>query len=182
LPKIYFMKWYLMAFRKYAVFSGRSRRKEFWNFLLFHILCSILARFLDEIAGTNFPSQGTMGGGKVLLIYNLIVLIPAIALTVRRFHDIGKSGWVYFLFLSTLFLVSTVYTTYSAMMILKYKSFENLFEVGDFVLASAGFLLFIICAAVWILIMMVREGNHGSNKYGPDPKGAEDVLTDQLGI
>jgi len=83
------MTWYLFALKKYAVFSGRSRRQEYWMFFLFNLIFSITSSFLDSILGTIVVS----------LVYALALFIPTLAVTVRRLHDTGRSGWWLFLIL-----------------------------------------------------------------------------------
>lgn len=85
------MKWYLMAFKKYAEFSGRSRRKEYWMFILFNAIFSYALMAIDYALGSQLESMPSMG--FLGIIYNLIVLIPGLALSVRRLHDVNKSGW-----------------------------------------------------------------------------------------
>jgi uncharacterized membrane protein YhaH (DUF805 family) len=92
------MKWYLEALRKYAVLSGRSRRKEFWYFVLFDIIFLTLFKIADFVTdvivfGLNSDESGVQFASA---IYTLLTLIPAIAVTVRRLHDSGKSGmWLF---------------------------------------------------------------------------------------
>ena len=78
------MNWYLEVLKKYAVFGGRARRKEYWMFLLFNIIISFVLGFVEVLAG---------GSGIVYMLYSLAVLIPSTAVTVRRLHDTGRSGW-----------------------------------------------------------------------------------------
>ena len=82
------MNWYLEVLKKYAVFGGRSRRKEYWYFFLFNILISIVLMIIDGLTGTLSleAGMGLLGG-----IYALAVLIPGIAVTVRRLHDTNHS-------------------------------------------------------------------------------------------
>ncbi len=84
------MNWYLEVLKKYAVFYGRSRRKEYWFFLLFNLLISIVLGIIDRITGSFNPQIGVglLGG-----IYYLAVFIPGIAVNIRRLHDTGRSGW-----------------------------------------------------------------------------------------
>src|SRR5690606_37570519 len=84
------MKYYIKALQNYANFSGRSRRKEYWNFVLFNILFGFAAYIIDNILGT---ANNEMGYGVVYMIYMVALLIPGLAAAVRRLHDIGKSGW-----------------------------------------------------------------------------------------
>ena len=82
------MNWYLAVLKNYAGFSGRARRKEYWTFVLFNVIFSIVALILDYLVGTVV---------LFLALYALAVLIPGIAVLVRRLHDVGKSGWWYFI-------------------------------------------------------------------------------------
>ena len=84
------MEWVTEALKKYAVFSGRSRRKEYWSFILFTVLISIALSIIDSLTGTYNISSGIglLGG-----IFGLAMLIPSIAVSVRRLHDIDRTGW-----------------------------------------------------------------------------------------
>ena len=84
------MNWYLQALKKYTVFTGRARRMEYWFFVLFNILISAALSVVDYFTGTYSAvyHTGLLGG-----LYSLGVLLPAIAVTVRRLHDTGRSGW-----------------------------------------------------------------------------------------
>jgi uncharacterized membrane protein YhaH (DUF805 family) len=85
------LSWYLEALKKYAVFSGRSRRMEYWYFVLFNIIVSIVLGVIDAVLFGTLDSG--MGAGLLSGIYGLAVLIPSLAVTVRRLHDIDRSGW-----------------------------------------------------------------------------------------
>ena len=84
------MNWYLIALKKYAVFSGRSRRKEYWYFYLFYILFIFVLTFIDIMIGTYdaVAEIGLIGG-----VFVLSMLIPLLAASVRRLHDTDRSGW-----------------------------------------------------------------------------------------
>lgn len=77
------MNYYLDVLKKYAVFNGRARRKEYWMFFLFNVVIGFVLGFIDSIIGTKI----------LALLYSLVVLIPGIAVGVRRFHDTNHSGW-----------------------------------------------------------------------------------------
>jgi uncharacterized membrane protein YhaH (DUF805 family) len=85
------MNWYLKVLKQYADFNGRARRKEYWMFFLFNVIFAVAANFLDGFLGINF-----MAGlyGPIYLVYVLVMLVPGLAVAVRRLHDIGKSGWM----------------------------------------------------------------------------------------
>jgi len=72
------MNYYLKVLQNYATFSGRARRSEYWYFFLFNIFIFLVLADLDDL---------------ISRIYRLAVLIPSIAVAVRRMHDVGKSGW-----------------------------------------------------------------------------------------
>jgi len=78
------MDWYLEVLKKYAVFNGRARRKKYWMFFLFNIIIAFVLGFVESLVG----SPGVIG-----LLYSLAVLIPGIAVSVRRLHDTERSGW-----------------------------------------------------------------------------------------
>ncbi len=87
------------VFSKYATFSGRASRSEYWYFVLFNIIASIALFLLGIAIGAAVGgSDGAMGGlivGYILyVIYGLGVLIPSLAVTVRRLHDTNNSGWL----------------------------------------------------------------------------------------
>ena len=84
------MNWFMTALRKYAVFTGRSRRSEYWYFALFYFLILFALSIVDVFAGTMSVEAeiGLFSG-----IFGLAMVVPSIAVGVRRLHDIGKSGW-----------------------------------------------------------------------------------------
>ncbi|MYS11684.1 DUF805 domain-containing protein [Streptomyces sp. SID6041] len=77
------MNWYLDVIKKYAVFSGRARRKEFWMFQLFNFIISIVLVAIGTALDFSLLST----------IYSLAVLLPSLGVTIRRLHDTGRSGW-----------------------------------------------------------------------------------------
>jgi uncharacterized membrane protein YhaH (DUF805 family) len=87
------MNWYIGVLRKYAVFTGRARRKEYWMFILFHIIIFVALSIIGNIAGLGGVGQL----GLFSTLYMLAVLIPSLAVAVRRLHDTGRSGWWLFI-------------------------------------------------------------------------------------
>ncbi len=85
------MDWYLKVIKQYADFSGRARRKEYWMFVLFNMIFAIVAMILDNVLGIAIDG---LGYGPLYGIYALAVIIPGLAVGVRRLHDVGKSGWM----------------------------------------------------------------------------------------
>ncbi|MBR4294271.1 MAG: DUF805 domain-containing protein [Bacteroidaceae bacterium] len=83
------MEWFLKCWRQYADFSGRARRKEYWMFYLFNSLIGFVTGFID----------GILFGGELMIIswiYILVAFLPGLAVSVRRLHDVGKSGLMMF--------------------------------------------------------------------------------------
>jgi uncharacterized membrane protein YhaH (DUF805 family) len=84
------VSWYLEVLKKYAVFNGRARRMEYWYFVLFNIIVLIVLSLIDVLLGTFNIVRGV---GLLSGIYSLAVLIPTLAVTIRRLHDIDRTGW-----------------------------------------------------------------------------------------
>ena len=84
------MEWYLKVLKNYVGFSGRARRKEYWMFVLFNIIFAVVAMILDNMLGLASKEYGY---GPIYGLYALAVFLPGLAVSVRRLHDIGKSGW-----------------------------------------------------------------------------------------
>ena len=82
-------QWYVEVIKKYAVFEGRARRKEYWYFVLFNAVIAIVLGIIDGAIGWNANTGiGVLGG-----LYSLFVLVPSLAVLFRRLHDTGRSGW-----------------------------------------------------------------------------------------
>ena len=96
------MDWYLEALRKYAEFDGRARRQEFWTFQLFNLIIIVGLAFVDVATGIAAESDQFV----LASIYSLVVLIPHLAVSVRRLHDTNRSGW--FLLITLVPLIGVV--------------------------------------------------------------------------
>ncbi|MCO6147797.1 DUF805 domain-containing protein [Flavobacterium sp. NRK1] len=146
------INWYLKVVRdNYANFYGRARRSEYWYYTLCGTIISLLLRVIDYAIGLDFNIMGTL--------YSLVVLIPGLAVTVRRMHDIGKSGWYVVYFMIPTFIAG--------------------FWFGFSIVSggNSGFsgwiiipLLLLIIPSIWMLVLLCREGDSDPNEYGPDPK------------
>jgi len=90
------MNYYLKVLQNYATFSGRARRSEYWYFVLFNMIFAIVAVILDNVLGTAIEG---VGYGPIYGLYVLAVFLPGLAVSVRRLHDVGKSGWFFFIVL-----------------------------------------------------------------------------------
>jgi len=90
------MNWYVKCIRQFADFNGRARRSEYWFFSLFSFLFVVLAMAIDLVAGLTIDHQFF---GITYILYVLFAFVPGLAVTVRRLHDVGKSGWFYLIVL-----------------------------------------------------------------------------------
>lgn len=92
------MNYYLKVLWNYANFRGRARRSEYWYFYLFNAIISFVLGFID----------GKLESSILGSLYTLVVLIPSIAVGVRRMHDVGKSGWYLLIPIYNLILAVTI--------------------------------------------------------------------------
>lgn len=139
------MQWYLTALRKYATFRGRARRKEYWMFVLFNFF-TLVVNFLDRVLGLVIAEDV----GVLDTLYSLAVLIPSLAVTVRRLHDTNHRGW--WVLAATVLLLLTVASGFSSDV-----------AAGVFGLATIGLFL-------TMLYFLILDGEPGTNRYGPNPK------------
>ena len=103
------MQWMILPFKRYFDFQGRSRRLEFWMFALFNLIVSLVLSVavlgtgstLQQLEGADPSDPGAAyslifgGVGMLFLLWGLIIIIPSIAVSVRRLHDRDMSGWWY---------------------------------------------------------------------------------------
>lgn len=97
------MEWMILPYKRYADFSGRSQRREYWMFQLLFVLVLIVGAFfvfgLGASANAIGDDQGLsavgIAGAILVAVFALGSIIPSIGVTVRRFHDQDKSGWFY---------------------------------------------------------------------------------------
>lgn len=101
------LNWMILPYRRFAEFSGRSRRREFWLFALF---CWLVTIAIDIVFGTTqtyrqedmfvaYSAVASSTAGKLTGLFNLINLVPSLAVSVRRLHDQDRSGWLLLLLL-----------------------------------------------------------------------------------
>lgn len=171
------MEWMLMPLKRYAEFSGRSRRTEFWMWVLFQFLLGIGFMVLMMALGgaavmSGDPTQMMAVGGIAMIIYVLWILvslaffIPNLAVTIRRLHDTNRSGWWVMAFWGPylLMIMATVMAGTSAAAGGTGMAGGMLSLVAMLALAVGG---------ITLLVFMFLEGTRGPNDYGPDPKGQD---------
>lgn len=144
------------TFRDYAVFSGRSRRSEYWWFVLFNLCVMGMLNLLLKVISTT---TGVYWIVNLIFLYALAVLVPYMATTVRRLHDTGHSeGWLIGLLLPVPFLC------------MLWPSFARCHSTR---LTSFGFLvcgLWYLVFRVILLVFCLSDSCLYTNKYGPSPK------------
>jgi len=121
------MNWFVTALKNYAVFSGRSRRSEYWFFVLFYLIIYVVLALVDRTTGTY---SSTSGAGLLTSIFALGMLIPSLSVSVRRLHDTDRSGWWLLI----------------------------------------GFIPLI--GVIVLIVFFVQDSGAGTNRFGPNPKGA----------
>ncbi len=155
------LEWALLPLQRYAQFSGRAPRAEYWWFYLATIVVGVVAGVIDAVLG-DFDA-GWVGG-----IVNLLLLVPTIAVTVRRLHDTNRSGW--WLVIGIIVIIGFVAVAVAS----------GMASPGE---ATAAFTPLMIAAvvativvAITLLVFMVLPGNEGPNRYGADPYQPDDHL------
>ncbi|MET0271032.1 MAG: DUF805 domain-containing protein [Sphingomonas sp.] len=142
------MDWMLLPLRRYAQFTGRARRKEYWMFALFIVIASIVLAIVESVLGIGtttttsgvpadaygFAYSADHNMGWLSGLFALAMLIPSIAVGVRRLHDTDRSGWWMLIGLIPL--------------------------IGGIVL----------------FVFMVTSGTRGPNRFGPDPVEADSAV------
>jgi uncharacterized membrane protein YhaH (DUF805 family) len=160
------------CFRKYVTFSGRARRSEYWYFYLFTILAGMVASMLDAVVGGAMGATDSFRNtsGPFAALLNLAVLLPSIAVTVRRLHDTNHSGWLFGGFI--LYCVVAIAGAVGAGVAGAFGGPGGSGQANMPALMGAIALALIgVAYAIYIFVLMVWNGNAGANKYGDDPKG-----------
>jgi uncharacterized membrane protein YhaH (DUF805 family) len=142
------MNWILMPLRRFADFAGRSRRTEFWVFVLVVLVGQLLANYTDA-AARSATLVGRMR--MVEALYTLAVLVPTAAVSARRLHDVGRSGWW--------------------MLVFALPYFAWVVTANGSAINSAALIVFAVTALA-LLVLLVQPGTPGPNRYGESPKAA----------
>lgn len=160
------MNGYMNAMRRYFEFSGRSNRSEFWLFVLFTIIILVIAMIIDRLA------LGSEGPGVLYFIVALVHLIPGISVSVRRLHDIDRTGlWVLLFALAPtlIWVVGLIIMGGSIMMMM---GGTDASAAAGFATMGMGFMLIgliNLIIAIVAIVFYVTPGTPGPNTYGPPP-------------
>ncbi len=163
------MNWYIEVLKKYAVFSGRARRKEFWFFVLFNLLVTIILAIADVLLGTF--NQET-GSGLLGSVYALGVFIPYLAVTVRRLHDTNRSGWWILMPLATIILAVILVA-----IVIPILGTDGANETaGGIAAIFAG--IIVLASNIAFFVFMVSDSTPGVNRFGSNPKNIVEPVFD----
>ena len=158
------MHWYTDVLKKYAVFSGRASRKEYWMFFLWNIIISFFIGVLIGIVTTaTGVSKDT--GDFVQAIYSLAIMMPSIAVAFRRLHDTGRSGW--WLGGELMFIAVSVLITIGLVLMGA--------NIALLILIPFVFIPVVAIYSIVLTVFLIQKGMVGKNKYGPDPKSSEHI-------
>lgn len=147
---------------QYVGFSGRARRSEYWFWILATIIVGILVAILEAVLGI-----GTDASGPISNILNLAIFLPGLAVTFRRLHDTGRSGW----WIGGFYLAIIVFALVIGLSFAGLYSGggDSSFGGGIGILAIIG-VLGVLIYSIMIIVFMCQDSHTGPNKYGPNPK------------
>lgn len=145
------MEWAMLPLKRYAEFAGRSRRKEYWSYVLLLICIGIVIGIVEA----NLGLANMVGPyGPLSALFALGTFLPSLAVGVRRLHDTDRSGWW--------LLIGYGPLAFALALLAAGNMQFGMMLLGA---AAIGFLA--------LLVLMVLEGSQGANQFGPDPKRAE---------
>jgi uncharacterized membrane protein YhaH (DUF805 family) len=151
------VEWAIRPLKKYAVFSGRAPRAEYWWYTLATFVLGFPLDVVDKYAGNTSFISGA---------FNLAIILPAMAVTVRRLHDTNRSGWWLLAFVVGFGLVGLVAAIGAAT--------RSSSTAASFTGIMVAVLLMLI-TSITVLVFMVLPGTEGPNRYGPDPYGPDQL-------
>lgn len=167
-------------FVKYVDFQGRARRTEYWLWFLFQIIASIIFSVLH-----NVIDHGSQTGPAKIVesLFNLAILLPSLAVAVRRFHDIGRTGWWLLFPLLVLIIALIVYLSINnAQFMSDMKNISGMAGQAGTPDGAMAIMKAFAPMALWVglpyflasivtFVFHVTDGTAGNNRFGPDPKG-----------
>ena len=193
-PMITFPNAVKTCLRKYGDFSGRATRAEYWWWSLAVLIGSVIFSAVDRsIASFSGPGWDYT---PFATIFSLAIILPELAVTARRLHDIGKSGWwqlVWYAALPVAFITFVIGVILAIVLGSPEGSweFEGLdWKANDISLSAAGGLALLLGVGIafliglgvfiWWLVWMISQGQTGSNRHGPDPRASDPAAEEQL--
>jgi len=169
------MEWMILPLKRYADFRGRSPRREYWMFVLFTFIVSIVLSLIDAALGfgghansysatgaNGFAAGGGVSGGWLSNIWSLAMFIPSLAVGVRRLHDLDRTGW---------WMVGPMVPMVIGF-ILFFMAMRSALAGGGMSGAGVvGGILLLIGGIIGIVLFVwfCMRGTEGPNRFGPDP-------------
>lgn len=148
---------------QYVGFSGRARRSEYWYWTLATVLAAILVAIIEGLLGI-----GTDGSGPISTLLSLAIFLPGLAVTFRRLHDTGRSGWwIGGFYLGIFVLAFTLVFMAAGMMAV---GSENTNAAAGLGVIGIILGLAIVIYAIAILFFLCQDSDKGPNKFGLNPK------------
>jgi uncharacterized membrane protein YhaH (DUF805 family) len=163
------MRGYMNAMRRYFDFSGRSSRSEFWFFVLFYIIIYIVAAIIDAFV---FGAGERGGMGILTSIVVLAHLIPSISVSVRRLHDIDRTGWWVLFFWGAPILVMVIGGLLMGGSIFAMMSGTDAGAAAGLAGMGASFMIIVLVDLAILIVALVfycTAGTPGPNRFGPPP-------------
>ncbi len=145
------------VFSKYATFSGRARRSEYWWFILFSWLVNAALTILSA---------------PLAAVWGIAIFLPSIAVLARRLHDTGRSGWLYI----CVFVFGIVFAVFAGVFSYASLLYGN-YEAGCTGMSFLG--LAVLGTWVYMIVILCQDSQPGANKYGPNPKEVCTTYTQQ---
>lgn len=183
------MEWMILPLKRYADFQGRSRRLEYWMFYLLQILIAVAFALLGVIVGgasgglgrSAFDPAAAAGGTGIISILNALVslalLVPSLAVGVRRLHDTDRTGWWLLAPLAPLIFLIIAVVGAAGTLLGRDPSAAGAGLAGGLgitvIIAAVAFFV----AAITVFVFTVLEGTRGPNRFGADPKNPAGDLT-----
>ncbi|MFT4598120.1 MAG: uncharacterized membrane protein YhaH (DUF805 family) [Bacteroidia bacterium] len=162
-----FQHFWEVVTKNYVNFNGRARRMEYWSFLLVKFLIGIVLGLFNFVTMDLLGTTGMIGSMFNLSnILAIALLVPTLAVSVRRFHDTDKSGAVPII----LNVCGFIYGLSAVYFISQMSGLMDRSDVGLLMGIVGTFAVILITLAIYALIVSFTDGTHGPNKFGPDPK------------
>ena len=195
-PMMSFQDAVKQVLRKYADFSGRATRAEFWWWKLAVYIAGFILAIIDGSI-LSFSQGGAYS--PLQMIFGLAILLPSLAVTARRLHDIGKTGWWQLVWIAIAviawipFIIGLIVLLVRIFGVLEGGWFsyaqmgEGSFSGGPsfgvfldvlvpLIIGLAVSLLVTLAIVIWAILWLARQGQTGPNRFGPDPQTLDEPV------
>lgn len=167
----------------YADFKARARRREYWGFTLFYsLIFCLLYGLMVGLAIYTYQTSSTVllfVTAAVWVIWQIVCagsMIPSLAVSIRRLHDTGRSGW--WVLLAYVPMIAILVLGICIQQVVTLGGFLVTRPLGLLWACGVVYLLFMV-GAVWLLVLFCRKSIPGENAYGPCPLEPQSLITDE---